>query len=254
MLLFERILNFKGAPASKEQRRAARYAIGPAFPIKAVLNLMGRDELGEPLASSDGQGWDWTGKLVALSATGASMQLPPATVARRGDFCRLTLTVAGYQLKLPCRVAHAGAIKEVVLFGLQFDFTTQPVPPGYQQLLEVIALGASLKPDKTAQADADISGYITEHYRGDYGARLTAWRKETGGGVQWFEYHFAEYRIRGRLGSRDLEFATGGTSKAGQPVASTDVEEIRILLRWIIPNIPRTVPADVRDLLQTFDA
>src|SRR5665213_1569270 len=62
MLFFERILN--STQTHKEQRRASRYAVGSAFPLKAVLNLVGCDEFGEPLASSDGHGWNWSGRLV----------------------------------------------------------------------------------------------------------------------------------------------------------------------------------------------
>ncbi len=254
MLFFERILNLKNNP--KEQRRASRYAVGPAFPLKAVLNLVGRDEFGELLKSSDGQGWDWVGRPINFSATGVSLQLPPATAARRGDPCRLNLSLADCELTLPCHVAHLRGHQDSVLFGLTFDFVPAKTPPAYRQLLELVAFGASLKSEKvkTAAAGADAAGYVVEHYGGDYESHLTVWREATAGAIQWFEFQLADYCVRGSAASGTLEFASLQKQKKSRPVTPAQVEEIHQLFRWVVPNITGAVPEDVRHSLQEFAA
>jgi hypothetical protein len=249
MLFFERILKFRKAP--KEQRRASRYAIGSAFPMKAVLNLVGRDEYGELLESSDGQGWNWMGRLVNFSVSGVSMQLPPATAAHRGDSCVLVLSLAGYQLNLPCHVAQVRTRNDSVLFGLKFDFADAETQLAYRQLLELVAFGASLKREKAPSARADASGYFVEHYRGDFESHLTVWRGVAGGAILWFEFQLARHFVRGSADTLTLEFASG-QKKNSRPVPPAQVEEIRQLFRWVVPNIARAIPADVRHSLEAF--
>lgn len=251
MLFFERILNSKQSP--KEQRRASRYAVGSAFPLKAVLNLVGRDEFGEPLASTDGRGWNWAGRLANFSASGVSMQLPPATAAQRGDPCLLILSLAEYQLNIPCHVAHARPQPDSVLFGLKFDFADEVTSQSYHQLLELVAFGASLKPEKPQSSGPDASGYVVEHYRGDFESHLTVWRAASGGAVQWFEFQLAQYCVRGSTETRTLEFAAG-QSKNSRPVTPAQIGEIHQLFKWVVPNIARAVPADIRHSLQNFAA
>lgn len=250
MLFFERILNSKPG-GTKEHRRATRYAVGSSFPMKAMLNLLGRDEFEQQLASADGRGWNWAGRLVNFSASGVNIQLPPAVVAKKGDTCMLILSLSGYQLNIPCHVVHMRPHPDSVQFGLKFDFPDQQMPTGFQQLLELVAFGASLKPEKSQTADA--SGYLVEHYHGDFDSRLTVWRSNNGKSVLWFEYHLANYCVRGDLAARTLEFAAG-EGKNARPVTPAQVGEIHQLFKWVVPNIARAVPSDVRQSLQSFAA
>ena len=252
MLFFDRILPSK--PAPKDQRRAARYAIGASFPLKAVLNVVGCDEFGDPLESSDGEGWNWTGRMVNFSNSGASIQLPSGTAARRGESCVLILSLAGYELKIPSQLVHVRKLSDSVLFGLKFDLTKGNTPDGYRQLLELVAFGASLKPDKPAASEPDATGYLAEHYHGDFESHLTVWRGKAGGPVQWFEFQLAEYRVRGRADTRTLEFSAGSESAHSLPASPAQIEEIHQLFRWVVPNIALAVPADVRKSLQAFAA
>jgi len=251
MLFFERIINPTQAPA--EKRRATRYVVGSAFPLKSVLNLVGRDDNGEVLKTGDGEGWDWNGRLVNFSASGVSIQLPPATAARRGDRCTLILSLVNYQLSIPCHVAHVRSLKDSIVFGLKFEFGAGTPPPDYQQLLELVAFGASLKPEKDGAKTADGSGYLVEHYRGDFGSHLTVWRAASGGQVQWFEFQLAEFFVRGGTATPKLEFAAGQKRNV-KPVSPDQVEQIHQLFRWVVPNIARSVPEDVRHSLQHFAA
>jgi len=251
MLFFERILNSKPG-GNKEQRRATRYAVGSSFPMKTMLNLLGRDEFGQQLASADGRGWNWTGRLVNFSESGVSIQLPPAVIAKKGDTCLLILSLAGHQLNIPCHVMHMRPHSDSVQFGLKFDFPDKNTPAGFQQLVELVAFGASLKPEKP-QSSLDASGYLVEYYEGDFDSRLTVWRSKSGGPVLWFEFHLAGYCVRGDTGARTLEFATG-EGKNAKPVTPAQVGEIHQLFKWVVPNIARAVPSDIRQSLQSFAA
>jgi len=250
MLFFERILNSKSGGV-KEQRRATRYAVGSSFPIKAMLNLLGRDEFGQQLASADGRGWNWAGRLVNFSASGVNIQLPPAVLAKKGDSCLLILSLAGHQLNVPCHVVHMRPHPDSVQFGLRFDFPDKHAPAGFQQLVELVAFGASLKPGKAPSTDA--SGYVVEQYQGDFDARLTVWRESVRGAVLWFEFQLANYCVRGDVGARTLEFAAGD-GKNAKPVTSAQIGEIHQLFKWVVPNVARAVPSDVRQSLQSFAA
>src|SRR5262245_29954215 len=101
MLFFKRILSLNAADKQRDQRGSHRYAIGPTFPLRAVLNIEGRTDDGRELKSRDGKGWDWAGRLVNVSTTGVSLQLPPAIHAARGDSCSLKLTIDGHELAIP---------------------------------------------------------------------------------------------------------------------------------------------------------
>lgn len=93
MQFFKRILKFNDAEAvPSERRRRRRFAPGAKFPLKAVLNVAGRDDTGAVLQNSRGGGWDWGGRLVNFSCSGARVQLPPSVVAVRGDPCLLKLS------------------------------------------------------------------------------------------------------------------------------------------------------------------
>jgi hypothetical protein len=160
--------------------------------------------------------------------------------------------LADYEINIPCHVAHTRKHPDSVQFGLKFDFDRDQAPAGYRQLLELVAFGASLKPEKTQPDGPDGSGYIVEHYRGDFESHLTVWRAPAGS-LQWFEFQLAQYCVRGSAENRTLEFAACGSDNP-VPVASAQVGEIHQLFKWVVPNIARAVPADVRHSLQSFAA
>ncbi|MES1168694.1 MAG: PilZ domain-containing protein, partial [Oleiharenicola lentus] len=166
MLFFKRILAVrKPAKAAANRRVASRFAIHDGFPIKAVLNIVGRDELGQPLKARNGEGWDWHGKLLNLSTTGARLQVPPKIMAHRGDFCRLKLDVEGFQLVVPGRIAHVAERRDSFVFGLELDLGAANTQACYRQLIDLVALGSSLKLVKPAHPDG--SGYLLEQYAGE---------------------------------------------------------------------------------------
>jgi PilZ domain len=250
MLFFKRIL--KLSSDAPEQRRTCRYAVGPKFPLQSVLNLVGRDDTGSLLESTEG--WDWKGKLVDFSDTGVSIQLPLAASALRGDGCCLILRLDNFQLRVPGHVAHVRKLDDSFLYGVKLDFARAQNPQAYRQLLELVALGASLKPEKTKGIKTDASGLVVENYSGDHASRLTVWRGAASRAMDWFEFQMNGCCVRGDARTRALEFAAGRQVKALKPVTGPQSEEIYRLFRWVVPNIARVVPIDVRNSLQQFAA
>jgi len=252
MLFFKRILNAaKGKSASREKRRTNRYEINPAFPLRAVLSLTGRDNFGNPLKAADDKSWDWKGQLVNFSSTGARLALPPAALAARGDDCQLKLTLDRYQLVIPSRVAHLREHRDHVVFGLELNLTVSETRQAYRQLVELVALGASLKLVNGGRTDA--AGYLVEQYGGTESAALTVWRDAGLQMVTAFELRVREFYIRGTSKNRKLKYFVAGDDKVLQPVASPMHPEMQRLFHWIVPNLSSDVPADVQDFLKLHD-
>ena len=249
MLFFKRILSAAtGKSASREKRRTHRYELNPAFQLKAVLSLTGRDNFGNPLKAADNKGWDWKGQLVNFSSTGVRIALPPAALAARGDDCQLRLTLERYQLVIPSRVAHLKEHRDHVVFGLELNLTDSETRQAYRQLVELVALGSSLHLVQNARPDE--SGYLLEQYGGKEDALLTVWRDASQQMVTAFEFKVKEFYIRGTSKTRKLKFFVAGEDKLLRPVAATMHTEMQRLFHWIVPNLTDGVPPDVRDFLK----
>jgi len=249
MLFFKRIFNAaKGANAPREKRRTNRYALNAAFPLRAVLSLTGRDNFGAPLKASDNKGWDWKGQLVNLSSCGARIELPPAALAARGDDCHLKLTLDRYQLVIPSRVAHLREHRDHVVFGLELNLSEHQTRQAYRQLVDLVALGASLKLVKNVRPDD--SGYLVEQYGGKEDALLTVWRESAWQMVAAFEFKIKEYYIRGTAKNLKLKYFSAGANKQLKPVAPAMNPEMQRLFQWIVPNLTNAVPVDVQDFLK----
>jgi len=253
MQFFKRILNFKDAEATPPERRGGkRFAPSAKFPLKAVLNVAGRDETGAVLKNSRGGGWDWSGRLVNFSESGARIQLPPAVVAARGDPCLLKLSLEGFDLKLPGRIANAREQNDSILFGLTMEIADEGTRRSYRQLIELVALGATLKP-LTPAPKPDKSGRLMELYEGDTHARLSVWRDQVARTVNAFEFMLKDCVVRGTAGS-GLEYLTGSKPQEARRAPPSQTAEIHRLFHWVVPNLAPAVPADVRKFLQAYAA
>lgn len=243
MLLFKRILEATTGSRSRDKRRAQRYVVSPAFPLRAVLSLCGRDTFGNPLKASDNKGWDWKGHLVNFSSTGARVELPPAALAARGDECNLKLSIDGYQLVIPSRVAHLKEHRDHVVFGLELNLTESETRLAYRQLIDLVTLGASLK--CTQEAQLDPSGYLVEHYGEGEEATLKVWREAHQHLIAAFELRVRQYYFRGTAKSRKLNFFYGENVESLKSVPVNRHNELQRLFDWLTPNLAKDVPADV---------
>lgn len=253
MLFFKRILDVrKSAAAPSERRGNERYAVRPDFPVKTIVNLAGRDEFGQLITTRSGGGADWTGRLVNLSSSGARVQLPRNIVAERGDSCLLKIDVQGFELSVPGHIAHVAERRDSRVYGLALILEASPAQLAFRQLVELIALGATLKQVRPPQPDA--SGYVVEQYAGEPASRLTVWRHLVGRDVAAFEFQLKDCAVRGVAGRDGIEsFATPDTAR-NAPVKGAKEDEIQRLYQWVVLNLAPAIPADVREFLQQHAA
>ncbi len=247
MLFFKRILDVSKSSTPSDRRGGPRYAVKPGFPIKAVLNILGRDEQGHLLRSRDGEGWDWTGRLMDISYSGARMQMPRTVSAVRGDTCHLKIDVQGHEITVPARIAHIADRRDSFVFGLTLNTPAAADAPAFHQLVELIALGATLRPVRPLQPDD--SGYLGEEYAGEAGSRLVIWRHVAGRDIAAFEFQLKDCLVRGLDSRSPLQCLAGGAD-AAQPVSGAKGEEIHRLYQWVVCNLAPTVPADVCNFLR----
>jgi hypothetical protein len=251
---FQRILNFKKsdpvAPADK--RHTTRYAVGERFPVKATVTIVGRDGDGNLLPAHIQRTQDWVGRLLNLSASGASVQLHPAALAARGEPCGLKLLFEHQQLSFEGKIAHFRAHPQYTAVGVALNFPDFEIQKAYLQLMHPVTLGASLKAVDLKLVKQDAAGQKKEQYRGDANGCLTLWREGSDNTVASFEFRMPPYAVAGSSERPQLEvFIPEGTGKpAGFTKASHN--EVRQLFRWVVMNLSRSVPSDARKFMEKF--
>jgi hypothetical protein len=223
-----------GTLPAVERRRAARFPVSPGFPLRAVLNYIGRDDTGAPMSASR-HGWQWKGRLLDCSELGARMQLGPGHRAIVGEACDLRLSVQDFEIVVPCEVTHLRANPEGVVFGLRHDLAEAAVARDYRELVEVIALGSTLRM-RTRSPQPDESGYFVERYASSRPSALTIWRNPRDGAVSAFEFILKDCMVRVALG-QDLEYFSGDADGARR-ASSARCLEIHRLFQWVVPTCP----------------
>lgn len=246
MLLFKSILDTPAENLSKDdKRRAPRFSISDSFPFRCKLTLFQHNGVKLP----DGKGKEWSVNLANLSTTGASVQLSLAAVAFQREPCRLKLSRGDYLLEIPANIAHFRCCSQYSLCGIVFNFPDEELKHDYLQLLEPIVIGNSLAP---AAAVQDMPGRHKEQFGSNPAAQLTLWRDDPAGQIVGFNLRMHQYMIRWTDGAAELEVTGLGEpdqTGAAPPVALTETqhEEVRWLFCLAIPNLPKTVPVDVRN-------
>lgn len=262
MLLFKRILNFTRSKVdASEQRGAERYPVGAGAQFKVTVRLPKHNAAGRPDPRGR-QGPDLPAKVINLSTLGASVQLPASAVAHHGEPCQFRLSLEDYHLEIPGKVAYFRSFPDHATCGVAFEFDFFEVRKAYLQLLEAVALGASLAPVKAGEVRADASGLDQELYRGKEGALLAVWRSGADGEIQRFDFRMNNYGVRWSLGQTELEPYATGTAKPGGKVPRAsgaaltreEHEEVSWLFCLAVPNLARAVQADVRKFLATLVA
>ncbi|MFI5335394.1 MAG: PilZ domain-containing protein [Opitutales bacterium] len=263
MQLFKRILKFdkEAEEAPNEKRKLQRYAVGPTFPFKAVLNLLLHDGEGA-VNTNDRNGQDWAGKLVNLSTSGASIQVHPAAAASRGEPCQLKFSLDAYQLDLPATVAHFWNYRDHSLCGIAFSFPDSETQRAYLQLLQPVVIGASLTPVDTVKVKQDAPGLKKEQFVGHSVTLLTIWRDAAAGGVHSFDFRMNRYGVRWTTGMEELDiYGLAADAPVAKEAATAVVkltaaqqEDVRWLFCLAVPNLAKTVPLDVRKFLSQLVA
>jgi len=255
MSFFKRILKQPEPPVKPvpavERRSVPRYPISPEFPLKAVLSFIGRDDTGAPMSNTR-HGWNWKGRLIDCSELGARMQLGPGIRAEAAETCDLKLSVQDHEITVPCRIANITEQPEGLVLGLLHDLTDEAVRRDYHQLLDVVALGSTLKLQSKATTP-DASGYLVERYASDRPSRLTVWRHPSDKSVAAFEFQLQDNLVRAAAGQR-AEFLADVAGTGSQPASTDKCLEIGRLFMWVVPNLAPVVPEDVRHFLKHYAA
>jgi hypothetical protein len=247
VLFFKRILDFdKEAVAQREQRHAVRHIVEAGSPLQAALRLGNRDQ---------------AVRLLNLSSGGAAVQLVLLLEFSRGDPCQLRLELGGRVLRLDGHVAHQLSETTQTKLGVEFKFANFEEQKSYLQLLEPVAIGASLKPGNPKLVRQKEAGLLTKQYHGTSDTLLTVWRHFAGQAVHSFEFRMHDYFVRSSSKPKVLEIYTcedqEHEQKQGYGVpalkrATDQREEIRQLFHWIVPHINHSVPDDIREYLAQF--
>ncbi|HVU18590.1 MAG TPA: PilZ domain-containing protein [Candidatus Didemnitutus sp.] len=245
MAFFKRILNFKREFLAKlrDKRKAPRYPVGGLFPLKATINLTGR------VGASGEGGYDWGGRIVNMSSNGVGLQLLRAATTVRGEESELKLSLEEHALTVPCMVAHFRTFSGYSLCGLQLKFPDFKKQKAFLQLVEAVSMGSSFKPAKGKRTASDHPGLVGDQYSADNKALLTVWRQPKGGEIDCFEMIVGAHLIRG--GRTVPPLVVFRMTKPLKPEGSAEVAgEVRRLFRWVVPNLPKAVPADVKSLME----
>lgn len=255
MLFFKRILKEpepepaegEEAPPAVERRSAKRFKVHPDSQLKAVLSFIGRDDTGAQMSHSRA-GWNWRGRVIDCSEHGVRLQLGPVVKAAAGDDGELTLEMEDFLLKIPCHIANITDQPAGLVFGLKHDIADEKTLRAFRQLLEVMALGSTLR-RKFRKHKVDESGYLTEQYASDRPSRLTVWRNEHDLAPAAFEFLLKDSLVRGAAG-QDLQYLAGTDPASARLAPLEKAKEIFRLLQWVVPNMSPSVPLDVRRFLK----
>lgn len=262
VLLFKRILNFKKTSADpSDKRKATRYPIGPAFPFKAVLTLMAHDDEGE-LVHDKLREQVWAGRLTNLSETGANIHLHAAAVAKRGEPCLFKLSLGDYELEFSATIAHFRVYQQHTSCGFSFDFPDFESKKAFLQILEPVAIGASLNELPPNKVKQDTAGLHKTQFEGTPGSLLTVWGPESGEEVHSFDFRMNTYGVRWSEGMAEVEaYGLSKLNPEGKKTNSpfvhltpAELEEVRWLFCLAVPNLSKAVPLDVRKFLATLVA
>jgi hypothetical protein len=262
--LFKHIMDLKRAALARlsDKRKAKRYPLGPTFPLKATITLPDFVQIGRRKGDEDDSAStrDWSGVPANLSESGLSMQLPPAAVGTRGQKTLVTLVLDGHRMDFPGTVAHFRVQASSAFCGLKLDTKDLLQRKSYLQLLKIVAMGSMFEAVKKPTNIEVQQGKIAEQYKSEHDSVLTAWRDRATGKVESFELVMGDHCVRGIVGRPTLDIFSN--KKDGEKLAwsapgfsaSAGVEnpEVRLLYRWVTLNLPKTIPAELREVMRLF--
>ena len=250
MQFFKGILQESGDETVAEERRGSqRMTVSAEFPAKSVLSFIGRDEHGELLGGKRAN-WNWKGRLVNCSEVGARMQLAPLVRAAKGDACDLKISLEEFDLVIPSRIVNLRETEDGVFCGLKHEIEDLAVEKAYAQFLEIVALGATLQPS-FKESQPDDSGYLPEQYASSWQSCLNVWRRQADKAVTAFEFVLKDCLVRA-VKDHEMECLTGTTTAEAKPATNFRKWEIKRLYHWVVPNLSRKVPGDVKTFLQHY--
>lgn len=261
MLLFKKILDFQKTDGGLlDKRGARRYAVGVKYPLKVKITLSARDGEGHAVPGKRAP-MDWGGQLANLSNTGLSLRLHPAAVAGGGEDCTIKFELDNRLYEHAATVAHFRNGGQYVTCGIVLKFADSYSRKAYLQLMEPVVIGSTLEPVAASKVKQDLPGLVKEQYAGDSASLLSIWRDASGKNLKLFELLVHDYSIMGNTEMPGLKITHRDGAKAGKrasrpafPVALPPSlkAEVRQLYQLIVPNVSKSVPAEVRKFLELF--
>jgi hypothetical protein len=242
--IFTRILDFKRDLLARlrNKRSHPRHRVGANFPLKAVITLSGDDSPVPP--GGRARGCDWSGRVGDISNNGLNVMLPLAASAARGEATTLRLTLENHVLEIPATVAHFRVYNTHALCGLRLAFADYKTQKAYHQLVEAVSLGASFAPAGPGRASP---GFVRRSWRSKNKALLIDWREADSRALDHFELTLGDHSVQGRRNRLGLEVQH--RAETGKAVAPVVEGEVRQLFRWVVGNLPKSVPADLREFM-----
>lgn len=261
MLLFKRILESqKNEGGLLDKRGGKRYPVGSKYPLKAKITLTARDGEGNPLPAQKSLPMDWGGQLLNLSPNGASIRLHPAAVAARGEACTLKLELEHMLFEVDGTVATYRTQPQHVTCGMSFNFPDSYTQRAYQQLMAPVVVGSTLAAG-TARVKQDLPGLTKEEYVGEAESALNVWKDGTGKTPRLFELLIHDYFVRGNTELPGLKIGYRDGAKIGRrvstpsfpvPMSADHQAEVARLFQYVVQNLTRSVPSDVRRFVELF--
>lgn len=229
-----------------ERRRDRRYLPGRLFPLLASIHVEG-----EPRSA----------KIIDLSPGGAGLQVS-GPAYHEGTEAKLHLLLEDMWMEFPCRIAHVTLLRAGCRFGITAKFENFAAQKAYLQLLQPVVLGSSLRPippEEVLQNDPDMHKLL---FTGTPGTELNVWRQgDIMGELHGFLWRIDDYLVRGdtvegvlQITSRKPPGRPTKANPAGLPgkLSKEISDEIRLLFRWTVLNLPKEVPGDIRSFVQGF--
>lgn len=248
MLLFSRILDFEETQIKEvERRREQRYVPGRTFPLQATIEVDG-----EPRSA----------RIKDLSPGGAGLQVSGPSYTR-GSLARLHLMIEDSWMEFACTIAHVRTLPSGCRLGLTAGFASFAEKKAYLQLLQPVAIGSVFRPvpaDEVPQIDPGMHKLM---FTGRPGTELNVWRQgDVNGPLHSFLWQMDDYLVQGAVGAEEMQVFSRKYMVAqtrGKPEGPSFRklpggvrDEIRLLFRWTMMNLPKDVPADIRTFMQGF--
>ena len=249
MLLFSRILDFEENQIKEvERRREQRYLPGRPFPLHATIDVDG-----EPRSA----------RVMDLSPGGAGLQVSGPSYTR-GSLARLHLMIEDAWMEFACTIAHVRTLPTGCRLGLTAGFASFAEKKAYLQLLQPVAVGCMLRPvppDEVRQIDPGMHKLV---FTGRPGTELSVWLQgDAKGPIHSFHWQMDDYMVQGTHGTEEMQIfsrkfmVAQSSAKAGAPtyrkMPAGMRDEIKLLFRWTMMNLPKEVPADIRTFVQGFN-
>ena len=247
MFPFKRIFNFEPAAVARmEQRLDTRYTPGPTFPLAVWLVL---------------DGTDWAAQVLNISGNGIGLQVSSSARPVEGAPAQVRLAFGNHQLRLDAKLVHVRPESDGISCGVGMKFTDFLARKTYLQLLQPIIIGQSLEPVPAERVIQNEPRFLKKVFRGDDQSVLTVWfEKDSATPLHSFEFQMHDYfcHVDGKSGMLEAYQRAATDSHKGKlsnpvfDISGSLHAEIRQLFRWILPNLSRHVPDDIRAFLQRF--